>query len=44
MDLLEEAYRGDASPYQTRYSAKVLNEMTMEEVLLASSSWQDAVG
>jgi len=44
VDLLEEAYRGEASPYRTRYSAEVLNEMTMDEVLLASSSWQDAVG
>ena len=44
MDLLEEAYRGEASPYRTRYRAEVLNEMTMDEVLLASSSWQDAVG
>ena len=44
MDLLEGTYRGEASPYRTRYSVEVLNEVTMEEVLAASSLWQDAVG
>ena len=44
VDLLEGTYRGEASPYQTRYSVEVLNEVTMEEVLPASSLWQDAVG
>jgi len=38
VDLLEGTYRGEASPHRTRYSAEVLNEVTMEnEVLLASS-------
>jgi hypothetical protein len=36
VDLLEGTDRGEASPHQTRYSAEVLNEMTMEEVLAAS--------
>ena len=44
MDLLEGTYRGEASPYRTSYSVEVLNEVTMEEVLPASSPWQDAVG
>ena len=37
MDLLEGTERGEASPHRTRYSAEVLNEVTMEEVLAASS-------
>jgi hypothetical protein len=36
VDLLEGTYRGEASPHQTRYSAAVLNEVAMEEVLPAS--------
>ena len=44
VDLLEGTYRGEASPHRTRYSAEVLNEVIMEEVLPASSPWQDAVG
>ena len=44
VDLLEGTERWEASPHRTRYSADVLNEVTMEEVLPASSPWQDAVG
>jgi hypothetical protein len=44
VDLLEGTYRGEASPHRTRYSAEVLNEVIMGEVLPASSPWQDAVG
>ena len=37
MDLLEGTERGEASPHQARQSAEGLNEMTMDEVLPASS-------
>src|ERR1700676_106841 len=43
VELLEGTERWEASPHQARYSAEVLNEVTMEEVL-AASPWQDAVG
>ena len=41
MDLLEGTERWEESRHQARYSAEVLNEVTMEEVLVASP-WQDA--
>ena len=44
VELLEGTERWEASPHQARYSAAVLNEVTMEEVLAALSPWQDAVG
>jgi hypothetical protein len=37
VDLLEGTYRGEASPHRTSYRAEVRNEVTMEEVLAASS-------
>ena len=44
VDLLEGTERWEASPHQAKYGVEVLNEVTMEEVLPASSPWQDAVG
>jgi hypothetical protein len=44
VDLLEGTERREASPHQAKYGVEVLNEVTMEEVLPASSPWQDAVG
>jgi hypothetical protein len=37
VDLLEGTYRGEASPHRMNYGVEVLNEVTMEKVLPASS-------